>query len=111
MAGSGKDRAGRNILPIVVVTARELLFHRNPQKTPNRLRIEFLYRTYPGEFNAKWVWAVVVDAMGFVMCFWGVSGLFMWWQIKATRKPGLAVLALSGVAATVLGVAMYGMLS
>lgn len=36
-----------------------------------------------------------VDAIALTLCLWGVSGLFMWWQIKATRKPGLAVLAVS----------------
>ena len=30
---------------------------------------------YPGEQNARWYWAVVVDAMAFVLCFWGVTGL------------------------------------
>jgi hypothetical protein len=62
---------------------------------------------YPGEVNARWSWAIVVDAMAFVMCFWGISGLFMWWQIKATRKLGAVVLVLSANAATVLGFAMY----
>ncbi len=62
---------------------------------------------YPGEVNARWSWAVIVDAMAFVMCFWGISGLFMWWQIKATRKLGTVVLILSAVAATVLGFMMY----
>jgi hypothetical protein len=66
---------------------------------------------FPGEVNAKWVWAVVVDAMAFVMCFWGVSGLFMWWQLKATRRPGSVVLSLSAIAATALGFAMYALLS
>lgn len=50
---------------------------------------------FPGSQNAKWFWAVVVDAMSFVMVFWGVSGLFMWWQIKATRRWGFLVLLLS----------------
>jgi hypothetical protein len=62
---------------------------------------------YPGEVNARWSWAVIVDVMAFVMCFWGISGLFMWWQIKATRKLGAVVLVLSAIAATVLGVMMY----
>jgi len=66
---------------------------------------------YPGEVNARWLWAVGVDSMAFVMCFWGVSGLFMWWQLKATRKLGIAVIALSAIAATALGIAMYGILS
>jgi len=62
---------------------------------------------YPGEVNARWSWAVFVDAMAFVMCFWGISGLFMWWQIRATRRIGAIVLVLSAIAATALGVAMY----
>ncbi|MFO0852537.1 MAG: hypothetical protein U0871_28850 [Gemmataceae bacterium] len=35
---------------------------------------------YPGEPNARWAWAVLVDATAGVLCFWGVSGLFMWWR-------------------------------
>jgi hypothetical protein len=62
---------------------------------------------YPGEQNARWFWAVVVDAMAFVMVFWGVSGIFMWWQIKATRKFGFLVLVLSVAAATALGLGMH----
>lgn len=70
-----------------------------------------LSRGYPGEVTTKWLWAVVVDAMALILCFWGVSGLFMWWQIKATRKAGLIVLALSAVAATALGIGMYAVLA
>ena len=66
---------------------------------------------YPGEYNAKWFWALIVDAMAIVMCFWGLTGLIMWWQIKATRKLGLAVLSLSAITATMLGIAMYALLS
>ena len=70
-----------------------------------------LTRGYPGEVNAKWLWAVGVDAMAVVMCFWGCSGLLMWWQIKSTRKWGFAVLALSTVVASALGFAMHGIWS
>lgn len=66
---------------------------------------------YPGEQNAKWFWAVIVDVMAFVMCFWGVSGLFMWWQIKATRRLGAVILALSAAAATAIGFAMHAALT
>jgi hypothetical protein len=66
---------------------------------------------YPGETNAKWYWAVVVDVMAFVMCFWGLSGLAMWWQLKAQRKLGFALLALSTIAASALGIAMHAALS
>ncbi len=62
---------------------------------------------YPGDPNARWWWAVVVDVMAAVMVFWGLSGLLMWWQIKATRWVGAVVLVLSAVAATAMGFAMY----
>ena len=62
---------------------------------------------YPGKQNARWFWAVIVDVMAGVMCFWGLSGLLMWWQIKATRKLGAVILLLSAVAATALGFAMH----
>lgn len=70
-----------------------------------------LTRGYPGGVNTKWVWAVGVDAIALTLCFWGVSGLFMWWQIKATRKAGLVVLMVSGVLATALGFGMHGLLA
>jgi hypothetical protein len=66
---------------------------------------------YPGDTNARWFWAVVVDAMAGVMVFWGASGFFMWWQIKATRKAGAVVLVLSGVTAAALGAAMYAVMT
>ena len=61
---------------------------------------------YPGEVNARWAWAVVVDAMAFVMGFWGLSGLAMWWQLKATRRSGAVALAAGVATAVALGVAM-----
>jgi hypothetical protein len=45
--------------------------------------------------------------MSFVMVFWGVSGIFMWWQLKATRSWGFLVLLLSIAAATALGFGMH----
>lgn len=66
---------------------------------------------YPGEPNAKWAWAVIVDAMAFVMLFWAASGLFMWWQLKATRKAGLIVLVLSTAAAAWVGIGMHEFLN
>lgn len=65
---------------------------------------------YSGE-GTKWFWALIVDAMALTMCYWGLSGLLMWWQIKATRKPGLVILVLSTGAATVLGFSMHALLS
>jgi hypothetical protein len=70
-----------------------------------------LTRGYPGEVNTKWAWAVGVDAIALALCFWGFSGLFMWWQIKSTRKAGLVVLFISAVVATTLTIGMYGLLA
>lgn len=61
---------------------------------------------YPGDVNQRWFWAIIVDAMAFTMCFWGITGLIMWWQIKATRTPGLIILTLSTISATTLAIAM-----
>jgi len=65
---------------------------------------------FPGSPNTKWFWAVLVDAMAFVMVFWGLSGLFMWWQVKSTRRWGFLVLLVSAVAATALGLGMHDVL-
>jgi hypothetical protein len=66
---------------------------------------------YPGEANGRWAWALVVDATAATLCFWGLSGLLMWWQVKATRLGGAVVLAVSAAAATALGVAMRAALT
>ena len=55
----------------------------------------------------RWVWAVVVDAMFVSMVFWGVSGLFMWWQIKRTRVVGAALLTLAVLFSVYLAVEMH----
>jgi hypothetical protein len=75
--------------------------------TRNFLLRLHLAHGYPSEVNVRWLWAVLVDVMAGVMVFWGCSGLLMWWQIKATRGLGLAVLVLSVVAAAWVGLAMH----
>lgn len=62
---------------------------------------------YPSEFNTKWFWALGVDAMALTLCFWGLSGLVMWWQIKSTRKIGAVVLLLSVIVAGSLSLGMF----
>ena len=49
--------------------------------------------------------------MALVMVFWGASGLFMWWQVKATRRWGFVVLLVSAVAAAALGFGMHDVLT
>jgi hypothetical protein len=65
---------------------------------------------YPSARTVRWGWAVIVDIMSVVLIFWGVSGLFMWWQIKSTRTWGLIVCLSSMVLATLLVVGMLRVL-
>ena len=51
--------------------------------------------TYPSRLDARWFWAVAVDAMVVSMVFWGFSGLLMWWQMKKLRWSGAATLLVS----------------
>jgi len=83
-----------------------------PEVVPGPTWRQYLLRLhsahgYPGETNARWGWAVVVDVMAVVLVFWGLSGLVMWWQVKATRVAGAVVLVVSAIVATALGVMMH----
>jgi hypothetical protein len=68
-------------------------------------------REYPGRIDARWFWAVGVDATSALMVFWGASGILMWWQIKSMRRWGSFVLAASALAAAVLALGMHRALS
>jgi len=74
------------------------------------LRMHLSHR-YPGEVNVKWIWAIGVDAIALTLCFWVLSGLMMWWQIKATRRLGTMVLLASAVTATLLAMGMHSVSS
>ncbi|HVJ81837.1 MAG TPA: hypothetical protein VNC50_12290 [Planctomycetia bacterium] len=66
---------------------------------------------YPASTTPKWFWAAIVDAMAFVMVFWGVSGIMMWRQLKAERRTGWALLTASAAVATALAIGMHGALA
>ncbi len=67
---------------------------------------------YPSSSTTtKWFWVIGADAFALVMIYWGGSGLLMWWQIKSTRRWGLAVLLLSALAVTLLAVGMHGLIT
>jgi hypothetical protein len=57
---------------------------------------------YPYHGGPRWAWAVLVDAMAVVLVFWALSGLVMWWQVKAARRSGAMVLLVSTMAVVVL---------
>jgi hypothetical protein len=66
---------------------------------------------YTYSIGSRWVWAVFVDLMAFVMLFWGGSGLLMWWQIKMTRRWGLMAVGASIVIAVLLTIGMWQVLA
>ena len=54
-------------------------------------------RGYATGYGLDTVWAVSVDLVIAAMVFWVLSGLWMWWEMKITRRLGLTAFA-SGVA-------------
>lgn len=53
-------------------------------------------------YLAPRVWGVIVDLVIAGMVFWGLSGLWMWWEIKPARAWGAAC--------TLLGGGLFGLL-
>lgn len=49
----------------------------------------------PPHWNGRMFWSIAVDVMAVAMIGWGFSGLFMWWQIRRTRKLGFVIISLS----------------
>lgn len=66
---------------------------------------------YAGVIDARWFWALVVDAVAAVLVFWGASGLLMWWQLKAERRVGFFLILISVLCASAQAVAMHTMLA
>jgi hypothetical protein len=62
---------------------------------------------YSGNGGIRWAWALGFDAMFTSMVFWGISGLFMWWQLKGVRLAGILVLIGSFLLATLLVLDMH----
>jgi hypothetical protein len=65
-------------------------------------------RGYPGDgsLTIRWWWALIVDAMAFIMLLWGISGVAMWWQMKGQRKWGFLTLAFCGLASWLIWTGM-----
>ncbi len=95
----------------IVINRNDLVSPRRITYTPsdNKLVVEKMeYRTnallerfhrrrgYATGYGLDTVWAVTVDLVIGAMVFWALSGLWMWWEMKAARKLG-AVAVLAGV--------------
>ena len=54
-------------------------------------------RGFQSDYLLDDTWALTVDLVIVAMIFWVASGLWMWWEMKATRQWGTAF-AITGVA-------------
>ena len=63
------------------------------QPRPNAFLERFHRRRgYATGYALDTVWAVSVDLFIVAMVFWVLSGLWMWWEMKVTRRFGLTSL-------------------
>ncbi|HEY7500000.1 MAG TPA: hypothetical protein VH740_15880 [Vicinamibacterales bacterium] len=63
---------------------------------PNALLERFHRRRgYATGYRLDTIWAVTVDFFIIGMVFWTISGLWMWWEMKVTRRVGWSA-ALAG---------------
>ena len=61
----------------------------------------------PGYAGAKWIWARIVDVVGVAMMVWALSGIVMWWQIKATRSQGAWAIAAGMLMMAILSMTLW----
>ena len=76
---------------------RSLLLERQQPRANAFLERFHRRRGYATGYRLDTVWAVSVDVFIAGMVFWVLSGLWMWWEMKITRRLGLTAVA-SGVA-------------
>jgi hypothetical protein len=73
---------------------RRLVIERMPVRANALLERFHRRRGYATGYRLDTLWAVSVDIAIAAMMLWGLSGLWMWWGMKATR--GLGLLAMLG---------------
>jgi len=69
---------------------RKVVVERQDLETSGFLNRFHRRRGYQPPFAADKAMAVSVDAVIIAMVFWALSGLWMWWEMRATRWWGLA---------------------
>ena len=69
---------------------RSVVVERMPHRANAFLERFHRRRGYATGYALDTVWAVTVDAVIAAMVFWVLSGLWMWWEMKATRLLGAA---------------------
>ena len=69
-----------------------LVIERMPLRTSAWLERFHRRRGYETGYALDTVWAVSVDLVIIAMVLWPLSGLWMWWEMRATRNTGLLAL-------------------
>jgi hypothetical protein len=62
---------------------------------------------YPVGVQPRLFWSIVADAVALLMCFWVVTGIAMWIQMKELRSWGLVVVALAVIVAWMICSGMH----
>ena len=78
----------------------KLLVEREVFRAPSFLERMHRRRGYRHKYALEDLWAFSVDLVIVAMVFWGASGLWMWWELKPTRRWGTICVA--------AGVALFG---
>jgi hypothetical protein len=71
---------------------RTLLVERMQHRTNAFLERFHRRRGYATGYSLDTLWAVSVDLFIAATLFWTLSGLWMWWEMKVTRRFGLAAM-------------------
>jgi hypothetical protein len=89
----------------LVPANRTVLVERLPHRSNALLERFHRRRGYATGYALDTVWAFSVDLVIVAMVFWALSGLWMWWEMRATRRFGaIAVAAGAGLFAFYLTV-------
>lgn len=72
---------------------RRVVIERQPARTHAMLERFHRRRGYATGYTLDTIWAVSVDLVIAAMVFWALSGLWMWWEMKVTRRYGLVAFA------------------
>ena len=76
---------------------KRVIVEGQPAKTSALLERMHRRRGFDRDYAADDIWAFVVDAFIIAMLFWVISGFWLWWLMKPTRRLGF-VFALAGAA-------------
>ena len=68
---------------------RRVVIETQPVRTNAVLERYHRRRGYATGYTLDTTWAVSVDLVIAAMVFWALSGLWMWWEMKVTRRFGL----------------------